>query len=292
MPNATQKMTPVAVTRGSETQFFSQKVDWIEGTFKSRTPVLLPPILNQNFVPCKPHNGYTIGSKYGDGREHWQNPERPEMGTHIRWGGEACGLLPVDPVELVKSLIDAKFSLTRLDLAIDFINCNLDPYRATEEIDNGRCKTRAKEFDYAGKAGKPGYTQYVGRKVSEIFVRIYDKAAEMGVQQDHTRVELVVRHERADKAAREVIRNPDFRRLVVSYADFPAWNEWCSCLSVDKAKLPAERKTSATKLWLLRSAASALAKQMILDGDDSFYFQFIDEVRAVHARLQQPFEKS
>lgn len=280
-----EKMTPVTVTRGSETQIFSQRVDWIEGTFKRFTTVLLPPILSQKYVPCRAFNGYTVGSKYDDGRTLFVNPDRPEMGTHLKWDGSACGMCPIDPLELVRSLIDAKFSFTRLDLALDFINCNLDPSRATEEINNGNCKTRAKVCPYWGTAGSDGYTQYVGKKASEIYLRIYDKAAEMGVQQDHARVELVVRHERADKAAREIVRNPDFRRLVVSFADFPEWHEWASALSVHPCKLPAERKTSGTKLWLLHSAASALAKQMILDGNDKFKEQFLDQVDYVYRQL-------
>jgi len=285
MPDALEKMTPVTVTRGSETQIFSQRVDWIEGTFKRFTTVLLPPILSHKFVPCKAFNGYTVGSKYDDGRTHFQNPDRPEMGVHVKWDGAACGMCPIDPLNLVKSLIDAKFCFTRLDLALDFVNCNLDPLRATEELTDGKCKTRAREYPYWGTAGSDGYTQYIGKKTSEIYCRIYDKAAEMGIQQDHTRVELVVRHKRADKAAREIVRNPDFRGLVVSFANFPEWDEWIEALSVDPVKLPAERKTSGTKLWLLRSGASALAKQMILDGDDVFYFRFLDEVQTVYRQL-------
>lgn len=278
-------MTPVTVTRGSEHTIFSQRVDWIEGTFKRFTTVLLPSILSQKYVPCRAFNGYTVGSKYDDGRTLFCNPDRPEMGTHLTWDGGACGMCPIDPLELVKSLIDAKFSFTRLDLALDFINCNLDPSRATEELNYGNCKTRAREYPYWGTAGGEGYTQYIGKKTSEIYCRIYDKAAEMGVQQDHTRVELVVRHERADKAAREIVRNPDFRRLVVSFADFPKWNEWTASLSVDPVKLPAERKTSGTKIWLLRSAASALAKQLILDEKDDFYFRFLDQVGIFYKQM-------
>lgn len=280
-----EKMTPVPVTRGSEHSFLSQTVDWIEGTFKSRLTVNLPSILSEKFVPCRAFNGYTVGSKYDDGRTHFQNPDRPEMGTHITWDGDACRNCPISPLELVKSLSDAKFSFTRIDLALDFINCNLDPSRATEEIENGRHKTRARECPYWGTAGGEGYTQYVGKKASEIYLRIYDKAAEMGVQQDHTRVELVVRHERANKAAGEIVGSADFRPLVLGFANFPEWDEWNRAMAVASIKLPAERKTSQTKIWLLRSAASALAKQMILDGDDDFYFKFLDQVQHVYRQL-------
>lgn len=285
IPNTQAKMTPVTVTRGSDPHMLAQKIHWIAGTFKGRENPKLPPILSQKYVPCKPYNGYTVGSKYADGRQHWENPDRPEMGSHIQWDGEACDNCPLDPVDLVIELQQAKFSFTRIDMAIDAIGFNLRPQRATEEIANDRCKTLARKCPFWGDPRDPGYTQYVGTKKSEIFVKLYDKAAEMGVSGDHTRIELTVKDRRADSAASALVRDRDFRRLVVAFVDFPEWDTWNAIMAVTLEKLPAERKTSQTKLWLLRSAASALAKQMILDGDEAFYFQFLDQVREVHKRL-------
>lgn len=272
------KMTPVTVTRGSDPQVLSQKIHWIAGTFKGRKTPKLPSILSQKYVECRAFNGYTIGSKFDDGRTHFSNPERPEMGVHVIWTGEACDNAPLDPIDLVIELQKAGFAFTRIDMAIDAIGFNLRPQQATEEIASGRCRTLAKKCPCWHDPNDPGYTQYVGKKTSEIYLKLYDKAAEMGVQQDHARIELTVRHERADKAAQALVRNRDFRCLVVAFVDFPSWETWRDIMAVTPTKLPAERKTSQTKLWLLRSAASALAKQSVLDGNDDFYFQFLDQV--------------
>lgn len=285
MPVETQKVTPVPVTRGSDPPSLSQRIDWIAGTFKRSSPVELPHILSQKFVQTKAFNGYTVGSLYEDGRTHFHNPERPEMGVHIQWNGGACAKCPIDLISLIEALHKAKFQFTRIDMAIDVRGFNLRPQQATEEIERGRCKTLARKCPYWGDPRNPGYTQYVGKKTSEIYLKLYDKAAEMGVQQDYTRVELTVKAERANKAASALVRDRDCRRMVVAFVDFPSWDTWNSIMAVTPEKLPAERKTSQTKLWLLRSAASALAKQMFLDGDDTFFFQFMDEVREVHARL-------
>jgi hypothetical protein len=59
-----EKTAPVTVTRGLNTGFFSQKVDWLEGTFKKGTPINLPSILSQSFVETKAFNGYTVASFY------------------------------------------------------------------------------------------------------------------------------------------------------------------------------------------------------------------------------------
>lgn len=278
MQQPAQKMTPVTVTRGSNTGFFSQKIDWLEGTFKRGVPHTLPQTLTQNFVETRAFHGYTEASLYEDGRIIMTNPGRPEMGVHWLWNGDACGNCPIDPVELVKWLCDAKFSFTRIDVAIDFINCNLQPQQATEEIQNGRIKTRAQQFPFWADAGGEGYTQYIGKKSSESYIRIYDKAAEMGVQQDHTRVELIVRHAKAQAAAIAIVRGNDFRGMVVSVADFAEWGEWREAFQVSEVKLPSDRKETNTRKWLLDAVAPALAREIVLSGNSLFYEKFKDAV--------------
>jgi len=272
------KKTPVTVTRGSNTGFFSQKADWIEGTFKSGVPVTLPPTLTQNFVETRAYNGYSVGSLYEDGRVVMINPARPEMGVHITWDGDACGRCPIEPTKLIEWLLNAKFTFTRIDIAIDLINCSVVPERATEEIYNGRCKTRAQQFPFWADAKNRGYTQYIGKKASESYCRIYDKAAEMGIQQDHTRVELVVRHTKAQAAASAIARGEDYRGLVVSFADFKEWREWRAAFQVPEVKLPSERKPTNTEMWLLKSVAPALARVIVLADSTEFYEKFKDAV--------------
>lgn len=273
-----QKTAPVTVTRGLNTGFFSQKVDWLEGTFKKGTPINLPIILSQNFVETKAFNGYTTASQYSDKRVLMSNAERQEMGNHIVWNGEACGLCPMDIVLLIKHLSAYGFSFTRIDFAIDMINCNLDPSRATEEINNGDVKTRAQQFPFWADAKGKGYTQYIGKKASEIYARIYDKAAEMGIDQDHTRVELVVRHGRANFAAQAVSFGADFRGLVLSFVNFEKWSEWSKAMDVPEVKLPKEQKLGNTEKWLLETCAPALARTIFLNPELRFFEKFTDVI--------------
>jgi len=286
MQPAAINKTPVTVTRGSNTGFFSQKVDWIEGTFKRGVPVTLPQTLTQNFVETRAFNGYTVGSLYEDGRVLMTNPSRPEMGVHLVWNGDACGGIPIPPKELIIFLLNARFSFTRIDIAIDLINCNVAPEQATEEIKNGRCKTRAQQFPFWANAKEVGYTQYIGKKASESYIRIYDKAAEMGVQQDHTRVELVVRHTKAQSAAIAIERNADFRGMVVSFAHFPEWDEWCNAMEVPEVKLPTERNETRTRKWLLDTCAPSLAREMMLKDGIKFYENFKSVVVEIYEQME------
>lgn len=240
--------------------------------------VSLPSILSQKYAESRGFSGYTVGTKYEDGRIHMTNPERPDMGEHIIWSGQACDSCPVDPVDLIKHLSNAKFSFTRLDLAVDAINCNLRPQQATEELRFGRCKTRAKKSPTNSDPRDKGYTQYIGTQASEIFLRIYDKAEEMGTVGDHTRVELVCKHGRANQAARQVVSGTDFRRMVVSFADFEEWSEWRAIMALPAVKLPSERPPSNTERWLLDQCAPALARMIYFASNTDFYERFKDEV--------------
>lgn len=284
MPSSTDKMTPVPVTRGSGNPILSQKLHWIEGTFKIGKEVSLPQTLSSKFVETRAFNGYTVGSLYEDGRILMTNPGRPEMGAHILWQGDACDKIPMDQKELIAHLQTAHFSFTRIDMAIDAINCNLRPQQATEEIKHGRCKTRAKKAPRRDDALEPGYTQYVGGKASEIFLKLYDKAEEMGVIGDHTRIELTARQRRADKAAWEIVRGTDFRAMVVAFADFPDWREWRDIMEICPVKLPAERQETNTERWLLDACAPALARVIYFASNTDFYERFKD---AVMTNLEQ-----
>ena len=200
------------------------------------------------------------------------------MGVHILWQGDACDNAPIEHVDLLKHLQTAQFSFTRLDLAIDAINCNLRPQQATEEIKHGRCKSRAKKHPRNDDPLDPGYTQYVGRKTSEIFLKLYDKAAEMGIDADHCRVELTTRHARADKAAWEIVHGVDFRQMVVAFANFPDWREWQAIMDVVPVKLPAQRNETNTERWLLDACAPALARVIYFASNTEFYERFKETV--------------
>ena len=272
--NGDVKKTPVTVTRGSKPTILSQKLHWIAGTFRGRKTHELALNLTQNFEQCKGYLNYPEGSLFEDGRKVFVAPLHPEWGVHMVWSGTACDNCPVDPVHLICALICAGFNFTRIDFAVDAQNFNLRPSQATEEIKNERIKTRAKEcpawFDVAGK----GYTQYIGKKSSEIYLKLYDKAAEMGVDGDHTRIELTVRSERADKAARQAVLRRDFRGMVVSFADFPQWDEWNKAMATTPIKLPSERHETATRKWLIDQCVPSLAREIMkFDGLD-FYEKF------------------
>jgi len=204
-----EKKTPPASNTGVQNRSVSLSLDWIEGTFPEKTPVLLPQNFSEDWHECKPLHGYTIGNKYSDGRLSFTAPLRPDMGTHIIWSGASLHDLLIPASGLVHFLSRAGFRFTRLDMAIDVRGWGLKPRHATLKILQKEIITRAKKCPRNDDPMFGGYTQYVGKKSSALFVRIYDKAAQMGINTDWTRVELVASGRRANAASIAVIRGED-----------------------------------------------------------------------------------
>lgn len=264
----------------------SLSIDWIEGTYKtkqSRRPI--PLILTEESIECTGFHGYNVGRKYQDGRlEMWHNT-RQEMGLHIQWSGEAVKNAPVDGLQLVAYLEATGFSFTRLDLAIDIVGMKFSPILLTEQIANGDYISRARKFPQWGDPRNPGYTQYVGKRPSTILLCVYDKAAELGIGSDHTRVELRVYERRAERAAKTILQGVDFRQLVLGFVRFPKLPQWEEIMGVDAVKIPNKKKDSATEEWLLKQCAPAIAKILDESEDDTFWFKFLRQVELARGNV-------
>lgn len=275
-----KKNPPPACNTGVENKSVSQRIHWLEVTFKSADGKKLPDSLPQEGIECYPLHGYNTGLKFSDGRMEFTHTTRPDMGLHIQWDGSSLDALSFPALDLVKFLLSAGARFTRIDLATDAIGYNLKPEDATNEIRQGRFKCRCKKTPCWFDPIYGGWTQYLGTKASEIHLRIYDKAKELGISGDYTRVELVVRGTRASKAAQAIVHGADFRELVAGYVQFPEWKEWREVMAAHAVALPAEKKETATDLWLLNQCAKTLARRLDERGDDDLWFQFLEQVSA------------
>lgn len=286
-----KKNTPPATNRGVEKQV-SLSIHWIEATFKKGVEVHYDSRLSSTKTECKSFNAYNVGVRYSDGRVELHHTTRKEMGTHVITSGEVLDHFPIPPIEFLSSLVANHARITRLDLAVDVKNGNLKPERATELLKQGKAKKRTRKNPRWDDPGNPGYTQYFGKKSSEVFVRIYDKAAEMTGTGDWTRVEIVYHAERAHSAALKVLKNADFRALIRGFLDFEDWPEWSEIFTQEPISVKSEKKDTNTQLWLLRVAAASLAREIHLAGDDDFYFRFIDSVKVKLEELRDEYNSN
>lgn len=281
---------PHATNRGVSPTI-SLSIDWISCTFKGSKKVSYPPELTRERVECKPMNGYNLGSRYSDGRIELCHTTREEMGTHIILSGVTLKSIPISPQVFLEHCIAHGATITRLDVAIDCKESGLKPSDATERIKTNDVHTLARKFPLWFDPTEKGYTQYIGKKSSTAFCRIYNKAAEMGADGDWTRVECSFGGKRAMVAAQECLRGTDYRALVRGFVDFSNWPEWEAVMSAEAVPTKYSRSLSNTKRWLLSSAAPSLARECYLDGDHEFYFRFVDAFRFFLDKLEVSEEK-
>ena len=95
------------------------------------------------------------------------------------------------------------FQVSRIDLALDVIDKNLDITKLIADTRAGNFSCRSKFYNIMESCddGIPGYSIYFGKKGSNIFINIYDKRAERGFtakdMENWTRIEIRLRHENA-----------------------------------------------------------------------------------------------
>lgn len=230
-----------------------------------------------------PHggSGYTHSySVLGSGRVLY-NPERQDMGIHVRLPGSALGLVRDTPSDLCALVVAAGGHFTRVDIAHDThtwtINDVLDSVRAGHLVSRTRPTSRTLISPLDGHSG--GTTAYVGAPSSDCRVRIYDKAAEQGLTDGSvwTRFEVQFRHDKAqavaeaiasgepDDVAAYINRVIDFRELdsenVSRRTRCAWWAEWFGTFSGSLSFVvrQAVQELERMRDWVARQVAPTLS---------------------------------
>lgn len=160
-------------------------LDWLACTFKEynhETENFIRTYASAPTVQESPaRNGYTRATMDSNGVGVLWNPDYSSMGHHAVFSGSSLRNLftsgVVSPSTLLRACVDAGGSVSRLDLAKDFTEGEVDyeaVYQSLEQrAGGGNARTVTKLQSSGG-----GYTIYIGSRQSERFVRLYDKAAE------------------------------------------------------------------------------------------------------------------
>lgn len=228
--------------------------DWLAFTFKDfAKPQDVMELFGfdiSDFSVCNGMNGYKCSYRHSlypvailfDGSEN--------MGIHVRvsgsavpfvlesykttllrstpWG-DAYELFEDSPSALLRDffrcIVEHGGSGTRLDLAVDDIGCNYYSVDDVREIcDSDRCCTRFRKYrqdvekDFHGDTS--GNTVYIGKRQSDVFLRVYDKQLEQNskgesVSYPWVRWELELKQERARKAIELLISGCELGELTM-----------------------------------------------------------------------------
>ena len=155
--------------------------------------------------PCVGRYSYSNRIKAGNINVYYNDPcvivqrRIEQMGVCVELSGQGCReyeLLTGDPLALPKLMLANHVgAVTRIDLAFDDFSGKLDLAMMIAKTDNGEIRTKMRRHrEIRGMGAEHGRTLYLGSQNSNSRIRIYDKAAERGIEIHWIRVEVVLRH--------------------------------------------------------------------------------------------------
>lgn len=277
--------------------YVSKHIDWLSVTFPAGTPMgSILPLADWHYIGRGLH-GYQCAYKDSTTGALLQEAGRMEgMGIHLQLGGEALHSIRSSnggtDGPILTSCASWNGRASRIDLAFNIHEGELTPRDFKTAVEKGSAHARSNTWRYIeGKKGDiAGDTFYIGSPTSDRQLRVYNKAAELGIQDNLAwlRLELELRRLRANAAFESAHRNGVEATITGHMADFLAWSnrEYEICLS-GLSHLPAEipRRDSNRRRWLLGQVVQALAKEIL--ADERFPELFAVAVKEELARIKK-----
>ncbi len=173
-------------------------------------------------------NGYLTRIIYGKAEILMDGSEG--MGVHVILSGQALRQMENSPLDFLHWCLHHDGKVSRIDLALDDVSGELTLNRVKRAVRAGAASCKAKQYRHmeSGKVSTgevTGETFYFGSAKSDTQYRIYDKAAEQGLDGHWVRCEGQYRHENAHRVAQLVHAakfdiGPIFCGLLRGYLNF------------------------------------------------------------------------
>jgi len=249
-------------------------LDWLAFTFKVDTHEAAAWIQlfasSEGSVDAAPTNGYRAAYTTQKGVCVMWNIDRPEMGYHVIISGSAIRNITeqsdVDQKALLESVCNAGGSITRLDLAKDLTGKSISLDGIYKKLELRKSIGTARSFSQIHSING-GNTVYVGSRSSEKFIRIYDKAAQIGA--DGTpwfRYELECKGMVARGLASYLIQNGNwgdgFDTIARGMVDLPGSVDYQAFFDGEKPEIgiPKLEKKSDREAWIESQVIPAVLK--------------------------------
>lgn len=236
-------------------------IDWFAFTFKNisdpyevadlmRLPRGLFTDLERGGMGYKKKIQFNNISIYHDGSDG--------MGCHVEMSGQGCRDYEAHKQDwrTLISLIELqKGHMTRLDIAIDTVDDSLKLTHINSAIRSGHLRTKFTKYrkNESGTITAHGITGksrsvYFGSGTSRVQFRIYDKAAQLGLDLKWLRFELQLRDDRADVAAGLIVRRENLGHIAAGVI-----NQYLSFINKDDSNKSRCSLKSWWSSWLSTS---------------------------------------
>jgi len=273
--------------RYPKTETVSEKVDWIAFTCPFYKDLSFPDFVSSEWKEINPIAHFNKGKENKQGVRVYWHTERPANGRHVIMSGTTLIYFQGREKDIFLYLFREGYRITRVDFCLDVVHSNINIKNATYHIEKRQVKTHAKQFPTWFDAAGSGYTQYIGKKTSETYCRIYDKASEMGTDHEWARVEVVFNGDRCAPAVSAYLGGASCGAIIKAFVDFPKWRKWGKIMGSATATVRVPTKQTNTREWLLGQVAKSLAREMALDDDQDFYLTFLQKVREEYYALSE-----
>lgn len=233
--------------------------------------------------------GYSFAMAHPFGHYVMSNPARPEMGVHLAFTGRALHELAegeVPAVKMLKWALDQNARPTRIDLAIDVFDVEIDPQALAQSPRVKTAPGSARKWSFV-KGHDKGCTAYVGSRKSDKFLRIYDKAAEQGIEGGlWTRFELELKGDAARAASVQMWmltdeERPAFIKGLIRALFNPDDELFQAIMDAPAVALATQKDThDGTLTWLMNTVSKTLANTMLRRSDIDVWGDFCAMVHA------------
>lgn len=234
-----------------------------------------------------PIRGYSDGMSATHARLFYHRRNRMQHIGVIMAGQDLGAMLtiPYPHHALIRWTVAKAHKIARIDFALDVYDPEASPLDILHLWKRGEVGTPARTVSNVSsyindkeRGVIEAATVYVGARDGDRYLRIYDKAKEKGVQGSWTRLELVMRDERAWSFARSCITNGIERagqQAIRDYVRIPSLTWFNRALTADAAYIePVGRGMTNTDKWIYETCLPAIqkrAKEQIADGQWAVY---------------------
>jgi DNA relaxase NicK len=218
--------------------------------------------------PTNATNGYDTSIRTTGGMVAMWHSTRSEMGFHLVVSGSALRDLltrsGLSQREILRQLSDLDGRFTRIDLAKDVRGVQISLDGIYKVVSSGKTKGTARSFSQM-HSPNGGNTIYVGSRESERFVRIYDKAAQMGLPDEQwKRFEIECKGMVSRAMASVLLETDDWGRVFDDFAQtmlsLPECVDYMAFFDGTKSEVgfPKIEKKSDREAWIMKQVLPAL----------------------------------
>jgi hypothetical protein len=270
-----------------KTEVLREKIDWLAYSQKNYVDWQFPSFIDDKWKPISPLRNYTNGEENKQGVRRFWNTIRHDQGRMVVFSGSTLNFTEEQLSHLFSTVAGMENKITRVDYCLDIHGGNFNPISCITHLRTRSVITHARTIPRIQDDWKGGFSQYVGTKASETYTRIYDKAAEQKVEGKWTRIETVYQGDRAEASLQAYLLHKSTRKLILAHVDFPKWKAWRRIMQGDKEKLIVSPRVSNTRSWLLNQVSASIARELLLDDDQTFLFELMERVRFEYKRLSK-----